>query len=98
MAGGVNAKNIVCPTCLYQAGQIVVAERTNEGQETDWYLCEQQHKSGISWDGEELPSQPLWPASQKDKQTAQNNRGQTTVSSNLKKKLKGSEPFNKQCL
>lgn len=71
MAGGENAKSIVCPTCLYQAGQIVVAERTNEGQETDWYLCEHQHKNGISWDGEELPSQPLWPASQKDKQTAQ---------------------------
>ena len=71
MAGGENAKHIVCPTCLYQAGQIVVAKRTSEGQETDWYRCAHQHKNGISWDGQELPDQPLWPASQKDRQIAQ---------------------------
>lgn len=70
MAGGENARIIVCPTCLYQEGAIVPAQREAEGIETDWYRCGHGHRNGISWDGEPLPGQPMWPASEKQREAA----------------------------
>ncbi len=70
MAGNDNARTIVCPTCLYQQGNIEPAQRIREGIETDWYRCQHDHENGICWDGEPLPDSPLWPATDKQEKAA----------------------------
>lgn len=55
MAGGPFAAAVMCLTCLGRA------DRTGEGQETDWYLCSRCGKKfGMDWsDG--APQTPEWP-------------------------------------
>ena len=70
MAGGSYASHMVCTQCLLEHGDLVRAERSSEGLETDWYHCENRHHFGISWDGVDLPDEPGWPPSEKQRQAA----------------------------
>jgi hypothetical protein len=66
MAGGPNAKVVMCIHCTGKA------IRTYEGSETDWYLCKRCGRAfGIDWEGGGgQPDKPCWPPSRKEIEAA----------------------------
>ncbi len=60
MAGGPNAKTVVCYTCALK-GEIAPAERVYEGLEDDHYECAKGHKYGIDWAYSGPPDKPQFP-------------------------------------
>jgi hypothetical protein len=61
MAGGPFASAVPCMQCFARA------ERTGEGQETDWYRCAAGHTFGIDWATGGPPTAPRWPPSAEDR-------------------------------
>jgi hypothetical protein len=56
MAGGPNAAVVPCMWCQGKSN------RTSEGLETDWYLCEAcGQKFGLDWEESGPPEAPCWP-------------------------------------
>jgi hypothetical protein len=55
MAGGPNARIVACLHCDARA------ERTSEGSEDDYYVCDGGHEFGIDWSYGGPPTEPQWP-------------------------------------
>ena len=56
MAGGTNAKLVMCMQCGTKAS------RYYEDAKKDLYKCEQDHQLALDWNPSDPPSSPQWPA------------------------------------
>jgi hypothetical protein len=65
MAGGPNAKAVMCWHCTGKAN------RTYDGSETDYYKCEECNTEfGIDWRHRGQPDRPCWPPSPEEQAAA----------------------------